>query len=186
MNLDRFFANKRMLILITGLTGVIVFLFIIRILTVSKTPPVTTPTPATVISSPMASASATLIPTQPVAYQPGGLKKDFDRISSKEVLSPEDQQIKQKIVTSLLGKSGVVETTAQFQIEYVKAADSFMVEVRGADTDQAKKAAEQYFLDQGLSQEGICSLPVVFYLSSRIQAELVSSGKTFNPVPEGC
>jgi hypothetical protein len=184
--MNNFFANRRMLVLITFLVVVLFGIFILRILTKTEDKPLNQLPSVSPSLTPIASSSAQIISSQPLPYPPGALNKDYKRIITRSELSSTDLQVKEKLLKSLAGKSGIITTEAGFQIEYVKSADSFMVEVTQKDPELGKKEAEKYFLDVGLSQEGICTLPVVFYLSSSLQKELLDSGKMFNPVPTGC
>lgn len=193
MNINQFFSNKRIVILITVLFGILILLFIIRLFTPNRSQenPIASISPKSSMT-PTLSASAIPSPssvsslTKPTTYTPGELKKDSDRINNKGQLTDKDQQVKRRLISPLLGKSGIIQTAPLFQIEYVKAADVIMVEIRSEETEQAKKSAEKYLLDTGLSQSGICNLPVVFYISSKVQTALINSGRTFNPVPDGC
>lgn len=123
---------------------------------------------------------------QPKTYSQDDLEKDFQRIVSRQPLSSADLSIRQKLIKSLGEKSGILAKTDSFQIEYVKSADSFMIEILSTDTNAAKNTAADWLLQQDLSKEGICNLPVVFYLSSTVKQQLEETNQRFNPIPEGC
>jgi hypothetical protein len=184
--MNNFFANRRMLVLITFLIFVLFGIFILRILTKTEDKPLNQLPSVSPSLTPIASSSAQIISSQPLPYPPGALSKDYKRITTRSQLSATDLQFKEKLLKGLSGKSGIITTKEGFRVEYVKAADSFMVEITQKDPKLGKKEAEKYFLDAGLSQDGICALPVVFYLSPSLQKELLNNGKMFNPVPTGC
>ncbi len=173
---------------------IVLLLFVIRIFTYTSQPDpsptiinVPTTSENSLLTSPFPSLNATTSSeVRTFAYKPGDLKKDTDRITQKGELSIGDQKVRANLLQSVNRSNGVIETTNQFQIEYVPTPNLFMVELRGNNAPQSKLAAEQYFKSQGLSNYGICSLPVVFYLNQQLQNGLIASGQTFNPVPEGC
>jgi hypothetical protein len=50
--------------------------------------------------------------------------------------------------------------------------------------EAAKKEAVDWLKTQGLSQEGVCNLPLMFYVSDKTTNQ--TGGETFNPLPPGC
>lgn len=139
--------------------------------------------PTGTIPSPRPSPKASSLP-QP--YNLERLKEDFRRISNRQSLSTTDQAIRDKLTKKLNNKSGVLEDNNSFKIEYVSAPNSFMVEIKGSTTDQSKKEAENWFKQKGLSNQGVCNLPVVFYLAPESAEALRRDDRQFDPVPDGC
>lgn len=127
-----------------------------------------------------------LKPSTLSAYDLDSLEKDFQRIEKRQPLSEADAKTKTKLIDSLGNRSEILVNNNLYQIEYVKSADSFMVEIKTSDIEQAKKGAVNWFVKQGLSKNGVCNLPVVFYLNSKVGDELEKENIKFNPVPEGC
>lgn len=127
-----------------------------------------------------------LKPSTPSAYDLDSLEKDFQRIEKRQPLSEADTKTKTKLIDSPNNRSGILVNNNQYQVEYVKSADSFMVEIKATNTNQAKKETVNWFVKQGLSKSGVCNLPVVFYLNSKIGDELEKENIKFNPLPEGC
>jgi hypothetical protein len=198
MKIENVFANKRLSLIIIGLLLLLFFILLIRLITFSpssENPPIIvvpkasfSPTPESISQQPFPSV-AFATPSafvKPLVYKPGELTRDYERISSRQPLSSEDQAIKTRLLTPLNSRSGIITTTPQFQLEYVQSPDLFMVEVRSTNPITGKNAAENYLKNQGLSNSGICNLPVVFYLSQQVQNDLISKGQTFNPIPTGC
>jgi DNA helicase-2/ATP-dependent DNA helicase PcrA len=54
------------------------------------------------------------------------------------------------------------------------------------DYPKAKDQTIQYFRGLGLSNDGICKLPLVFYPSLEIKSQLANEGKTFSLLPDFC
>lgn len=113
-------------------------------------------------------------------------EEDFQRIENRKPLESKDAVVKQSFITSLRGESGILTDTDPFRIEYVKSGGYFMVEIKVEDVTSAKLAAENWFKEKGLSNKGICNLPVVFYLNSEINYKFKQQNIKFDPRPDGC
>lgn len=163
------FKNKTV-ILIVILIIIVVLLMIGQIVSERKQP-VPSPTP---------------FKTPTTAYDPNQLSKDYQRITQRKGLSSEDTKIKEKLLTLLGGKSGIVTKTDSYIIEYAKSPDIFMVEITNTDAQLARESATSWLKQQGLSAEGICNLPVKFYLSYEVNKFFQQHSQVFNPIPEGC
>lgn len=187
------FFNKKNLFLLLGLTLVIVILALISMLS-----PKVNETKNGIIPVPLASKPSGFIlpPASPpssqtpapyiIPYDLKSFKKDFERITSPEPLIQSDLEIRNSLINQLNNQSGILVKTGEYQIEYVKAPDSFMVELNSIDPASAKLVATDWFKQQGLSVQGICNMPVVFYLSDQARNYLIQTGQKFNPIPEGC
>lgn len=121
-----------------------------------------------------------------VIYSEQGTEKLMDKIDNKVPLSKADQQVKQKILSSIGGQSAVLKNTDDYHIEYIKSLDIFMVEIDTTEIETAKKQASEWFISQGFSIYALCDLPVNFYLSWNAKQQLQSSKTTFNPLADGC
>lgn len=145
------------------------------------------PIPSRFSISPLSPSSSQIPASQDsVPYDLNNLKTDFERITSPGPLGRSDSEIRNSLINQLGNQSGVLARTTDYQIEYVKAPNSFMVELNSADPSAAKLSATDWFKQQGLSTEGICNLPVVFYLSDQSRSYFNQTGQKFDPVPEGC
>ncbi len=197
MKIENIFANKKIALVIVVLLVLLLIAFLLRLIfssPKSSIPPVIdvpkasfSPSPR-IVGQPFPSVISSTPSAQikSLVYKPGELTKDYERISSHPPLSSADQTVKTNLLRPLNSQSGVVASTNQFRIEYVKSPDLFMIEVRSINPNIGKNAAEQYLKDQGLSTSGVCNLPVLFYLSQQVQDDLISKGQTFNPIPTGC
>ncbi len=170
------------MLLIFGMLVLIIALILIlrfKANTTGKTTPIPS---ATRQSSALPNPSTFLKP----AYQSDALEKDYRRIISKKELSVSDSLVRSKLIAQLGEKSGILNTTPDFTIEYVSAPNQFMVEIKNSSADLAKITTEQWFLNQGLSQQGICNLPVTFYLNNQVSLYYQQHNLQFNPIPNGC
>ena len=102
------------------------------------------------------------------------------KLQIKTALSPTDQQAKERLLTETLGESdsGIVYESPRVWIEYIGSADTFQAEVRTDAVLETKAEVEKWLLDQGISREGICNLPIIFYGFE------TTAG--FTPLPEHC
>lgn len=158
----------------------ILIIFMVGLLQLQRaSEPSPTPLPSAGVTQPSPNPS---IP----AYNPSGLEKDFQRISSKRELVATDREIRDQLIQALGNKSGVLDETEQYRIEYVKSPDSFMVEILDKSTEDAKLRAIEWLKSKGISDQGICNLPVVFYLSFEIEKQLRGMGQSFDPTIAFC
>lgn len=133
----------------------------------------------------------TVVPARtnpPVVYAPTSTQKMLDALSQPQPISEENLAAKQKII-SLLPQgavSGVVYSSSTIRIDYTKAADQIQVEILTVDIGKAKNDAVIWLKSQGMSQEGICALPIVFYLNRGVANELQDIDIAFSPLAEGC
>lgn len=175
--------NNKVLFLLGGLLAVIFLFILIRIFTANQGTSTTTPSPV-----PTSTETPTLNPSQSTkpVYNLDSSQKDFERITNKKELIQTDQDLRDKLISSLNNQSGTLVKNSSFIVEYNKSPNSFMVEILSNDADSAKKQAIQWFTDQGLSQNGVCNLPVVLFLNSDVNSYYKQQGLEFNPVPDGC
>lgn len=123
--------------------------------------------------------------TSSSVYNTEKIQKDFQRIESKKSLSTTDLNVKKKIINTS-SQSGIVKESIDFKVEYIKSADSFMIQILNNDTNQTKIAAVNWFLNLGMSSQGICNLPLVFYLSPQVTDYYRKNNLQFDPIPNVC
>lgn len=124
--------------------------------------------------------------TKPVVnYEPESLGKALIKLTTREPLSPSDTKAKAKILGNINDVSGVITQNDSFTIQYVKSMDDFEIEINSKDVDRTKIAAENYLINQGFTRQGLCNLPVRFYLGA-FAADNFSKNSQFNPLPSGC
>jgi hypothetical protein len=112
----------------------------------------------------------------------------LEKIANRPKLSPEDDAAKQKMIALLPPNqnSGVIIESDTVKVEYVQSPDIFQVEILTTDITQAKINANSIFRKFGMSQKGICYLPLQFYLNYDVARQLGEQKKSFNPLPIGC
>lgn len=112
----------------------------------------------------------------------------LEKLNNRRTLSQQDTTAKEKMVSVFpSGKpSGILYSSNNIRIEYVSAADQVQVEIVTTDVFQAKKDAVVWLKLQGISQQAICDLPVMFYLNYSVANQLRNQNIIFNPLAEGC
>lgn len=111
-----------------------------------------------------------------------------DLAENRRELSVQDIQAKDKLLESLfaVAPSGYVYTSTTIRIEYVNSADQFVGEITTIQVDAAKKEAVDWFISQGFTKEGLCRMPIQFYLNYDIVTSLEGTPVTFSPLVPGC
>lgn len=141
----------------------------------------------TITPSPTATTPAS--PTSsPLFYNQEATDRMFKVIENRPAISTDDNTIKQTIIARLPSTetSGIVYTSEAVQIEYVQPANAMIAEIRIINITQAKEEATKWFLAQGMTQDGICKLPLVFYINWEVSKQLESLDIVFNPLAPGC
>lgn len=178
--------NKKMLILLIILISGIFFITLIILISTPSSQITASPSPSPVrVTTPTTNLPNLPENTPTSAYSSQDLERDFQRMKNRE-LSVSDLEIRDRLISSLGNKTGYLLKTPDYLIEYVKAPDIFMIEILSEDAESVKEEALKWFIDQGLSSDGICSLPVMVYLNFEITEIFNQTNQTFNPVPEIC
>jgi len=165
-------------IIVLGIIAVVVIVaIIISIIYASNNNQTTTLTPTI---SPTINVPHDINPTQAVV-----IKKLLDNVEHRQPLSTSDNQIRQSIIANTTPSHDIVYQTNDFVIEYVQAPNDFETEILSTDTDTAKQEAVSWFISKGISNQGICRLPLNFYLSQQVSAQL-PKGYVFDRLPKGC
>jgi hypothetical protein len=139
-------------------------------------------------------ARPTPIPTEiqsssvPVIYDYSAQDRLAKMITNRPQLSPDDSQKKTTILNNILHgfNSGVLYETANVRLEYVQSADILMAEIKTTSIVKAKAETNTWLLDQGFTQDGICKLPVMFYLDPEVRYGLQGKDVIFSPLPNNC
>lgn len=185
--INLFLPGKKTIILVCGLG---IFILVLALASIVSNPspvqsPLPTPRPTSqpLNNLPLGSESPNSFSK---IYQEGSVEKNYERIIGRKPLSVNEQSIKSKLLQLSGGESGIIYQSETFTVEYLKSADYFMVRLNTPQITQTKKGVTAWFLEQGFSQEGVCNLPVVLYLTSDVRDYLLQNNLTFDPVPEGC
>lgn len=127
-------------------------------------------------------------PKAPVRVNSDKVLKALDVLRDRPALSKKDKDAKEKIVNMLANEKrvGYTKVYRDFHIGYLKTGDSFLVGIRGIDTQKAKYWATMWFKLNGISDQGLCRLPVIFYIESGILSQIQPFNIEFNPLPDNC
>lgn len=138
-------------------------------------------------SSPIIMASPSSKPQTPyISYDEGRRNQLVNIMKNRPKISDKDQILRNKVISQLGNKSGVIISTDSYIIKYVKTPNIFQVEILTNDYLTVKQQAAKWFEDQGFSDDGICKLPIQFFLSAEVKDNLQDSVENFNYLPEGC
>jgi hypothetical protein len=112
----------------------------------------------------------------------------LDKVNNRQELSESDITVKNKILSSLpTGEtSGTIYQTQDVTVQYIQSFNLFQAEITTTNISSAKTAATNWFINQGMSRQGLCDLPLSFYLNFSVKNQLPDNGASFNPLPEGC
>lgn len=177
------------------LLGVILVIIVFLIMIISFQASDTTNVPThRIIYSPTAppiTSPSTIPHTRPPLLHNINIQAASELVTREEYrtpLSQPDAQAKANILKLLpSGQTyGTVYSSNNIDIEYLQSLDLFDVYILTIDVASAKKEAENWFKQQGMSQQGICDLPLGFYLSPDTANLIKNTNFIFNPLPDGC
>lgn len=109
----------------------------------------------------------------------------LNKVSQRPSLSSTDAVIKNKILSSI-PLSEIVFQTPDVTVEYIQSFDLFQGEINTPNVNAAKIEVITWFINQGMTQQGVCNLPLSFYLNFTVKSQLPDDGNSFNPLPLGC
>lgn len=172
----------------------VIIVFSIAIISFQGSTQTSVNSPSAFSSNPSLKVSVAVSPTPepntqpPITYNIPASQKLLAREEQRIPLLNSDTQAKNKILSLLpSGQTyGTVYSSNTINIQYVQSLDLFKVEVLTVDVQAAKIEAETWFKQQGMSQQGICDLPLGFYLSWDTSTILKQTNFIFNPLPDGC
>lgn len=124
-------------------------------------------------------------------YKKGSLEREIERLSQRKKLSAADEKTKAYLMSLLGERSGVLDETKDYKMEYVSSLDDIEVEIFTQNIEAAKDKALSWLSKipgsdgMGLSPAGICNFPVVFYLDFDVKNSLPQE-TSFDPNPPGC
>ena len=114
--------------------------------------------------------------------------KLLDRLKNRRALSETDSFAKATILTFLPSgeSSGIVYQTSTILVEYIEPVDEFQVTIFTTNILQAKTEANLWFRIHGVSQQGICDLPLNFLPGAGLIDYLRETRTIFNSLPNEC
>ena len=144
-----------------------------------------TPTTTSAGTTPSITVSPSVTP---LPYNAAAGSRLAQKLLNRKALSQQDTAVKDTTLNTILHgyNSGVVYKTPDVQIEYMQSLDIFMAEILTPNIANAKTEANAWFINQGFSQQAICNLPVMFYLSPEVNQQLQGTSVVFSPLPDNC
>lgn len=132
--------------------------------------------------------TSVISPTITVSSSENAQERLLEKIKKRAPLSQKDRDAKTKILTLLPQgeRSGVLHRSSNIIIDYTYSANIFQVEILTKDVASAKNEAVLWFKNYGMSQEGICNLPLSFYLNFDVKNSMPDEERSFDPLPPGC
>jgi hypothetical protein len=176
---------KKILSIVLGVGVFIGILLIVMFLEGFKKPsemPAKTPSPTSSTKQPSQQAQK----SAPVNYDKNPTDKLLQTINTRPTPSVNDSAIRASLIESLNGKSGILYTSLNVTLEYVKSPNDFEGEIKTDNVSAAKQEVEVWFKNKGLTNDGICKLPLFFYLNGPAAQKLKGTGVKFSPLPDNC
>lgn len=121
-----------------------------------------------------------------ISYEPGTQVRLFEQLTSERLLTPSDLQARIRIVSSIPTGSGTLLVSEKVRLDYLSSPDFFQAEILTTDIVSAKQEVIAWLTSQGLSQSGICELPIMFYLGQSPYEEFTKTKQLFSPLAPGC
>jgi hypothetical protein len=100
--------------------------------------------------------------------------------------APSDKNLRAQLISELDNQSGIIQNTASYRLEYVASPDSFEVEIKTSEITKAKDEAILYLKTRGFTEDGICKLPLMFYVNHEVAKNMKSGEDEFNQIPDFC
>jgi hypothetical protein len=124
----------------------------------------------------------------PLLYEEEAQEKLIELIKNRRPLSEDDRFAKAKVLSNVpQGEAyGIVYQSRNITIDYTKSADMIQVEILTTNIQAAKNEANIWLRTQGLSQEAICTLPVMFYMNYEVANQIRQTDVVFSPLGNGC
>ena len=170
---------------LAGVLLLIIFTLVFFIFRPSSTPNNNVvPTPIYASPTPI----DTLQQPPPVDYDTEATDRLIDKVENRPPLSSSDQQAKQNILSLLPNDqaSGYIYTSPNVAIEYAASPDTFLAEIYIENITRAKTEAVNWLKNRGLSEKGVCDLPISFFLNWEVANKLRGTNINFSPLPDGC
>jgi hypothetical protein len=167
---------------------IIAFIATVQRQTNEQQTPLATPTRVVAQTTPR-EPNTTPIGQEPlVSYSQEDQDKLMEKVIHRQPLSNNDSFAKANILSALPNdtRSGILYQSENIVIDYTDSADMFQVEITTPDITNAKAEANVWFRARGMTQKGICDLPLMFYINYETMIKLRNSGTKFSPLANSC
>jgi hypothetical protein len=118
----------------------------------------------------------------PVTYNQDDVNKLHQFEQNRPKLSPSDAMAK----VNLIKRENPLATTDDYTITYDPTTDIFQAEITTISINNAKDEVVQWFVNQGMSNEALCQLPLNFTLEDSVVQSLKGLDIIFNPLAPNC
>lgn len=176
-------SKQKYLYLIIGVVILVIYGIVVLFSLFGKTK---TPTNNAVFPSPTPIQTAQNQTKPAVAYNVNATRKLEQLLKQRNLLSSADQTLRKQIVQSVNNKTAILQQTPTYTLRYIQPFDLFQAEINTIDVAKAKTAVATYFSNKGISNKGVCYLPLTFFLSKQASQQLAGKNFSFSPIPEGC
>jgi hypothetical protein len=121
-----------------------------------------------------------------IKYNESSEQKIINLLLHPAILSSNDSDIKNELLGPLNGSAGDIYATTNVTLSYLPSIKEFQAEIKTIYIDLAKKDAVDWLKKQGMSQQGICNLPLEFFLNVDVANDPDLQNITFDALPPGC
>ena len=125
-------------------------------------------------------------PEAVVNYEKGTSGRLYEKLTGERNPSEQDTIARKAIISSLKNGSGTLLSSPNVLLGYLSSPDFFQAEILNSNVAVAKQEVVSWFISKGISKEGICDLPIMFYLGSKPAQEFIESREKFSPLAPGC
>lgn len=164
-----------------GIVVFIIYLVLIFVFFTRQTPQATQVTPSIAPSPTMS-----IITTYPFE----DITIIFDAAKTKKITDQNDLLVRKQLIGIPGNKMKTIYDSTNFRVQYIPKTDVFMIQLLATDITKARKESISFFTTKGLSMDGICNLPIIFYSNwEQVGGQKTSrpgSGMRFYPPPDGC
>lgn len=137
--------------------------------------------------SPTPSANQRQIRDPLVEYDGASSDKLLEIVKSRPTpIEARDKNLRAILISELGNQSGVMQNTESYRLEYVKTPDSFEAEIKTTEITKAKNEVVAYLKSRGFTEDGICKLPLMFYLNFDTAKSVKNTGEEFGQIPDFC
>lgn len=151
-----------------------------------RTVPISIPTPIQTNNTPTPSTKISIKAATGI-FQNKTIQKELDLLENRRPLINTDTETKIRLIQSLPSDSETIYATTDYAVLYIKPIDEFQVEIKTTQAAQAKKDAITWFETQGMSFDGVCKLPVIFFTNHETHETMKSEGiPEISSLAEGC
>lgn len=146
-----------------------------------------TPSPTSIPRKNIPTSTPPYYPAQsqtrpPIMYQAGSTDRVVDKINNRKILSTQDKNLRDELVK----KGDTIFVNNTWTLYYISSLDYFLAEITTDGVAQAKSDVMVWLENQGFTKQGICNLPLIFFINSDISNVLQEQQMIFDPIPEGC